>query len=57
MSKGILSWQSKFNKFFEMYLLVRYNVPHFSTEKEYVIILKMANLKMKKSKNRDSFSW
>ena len=41
MSKRILSWQSKFNTFFETDLLARYNVPHFSTKKEYVIILKM----------------
>ena len=40
-AKQILSWQSKFNKFFETYLLARSNVSHFSTKKESVIILKM----------------
>ena len=40
MSKWILSWQSKFNKILQTYLLARYNIPDFSTKKENVIILK-----------------
>ena len=43
MSKRILFRQSKFNKFYEMYRLARYNVPNFSTKKEYVIILRRTN--------------
>ena len=43
MPKRILSWQSKFNKFLQPYLLARSNIPRFSTKKESVIILKMAN--------------
>ena len=44
MSKWILSWQSKFNKFLQAYLHARSNVPHFSTKKKYVIILKMTEI-------------
>ena len=43
MSKRILSRQSKFNKPLQMYLFATSNVPHFSTKKESVIILKMTN--------------
>ena len=43
MAKRILSWQTKFNKFLETYLLARSNVPHFSAKKESAIILKMRN--------------
>ena len=39
----ILSWQSKFNKFLQVYLLAPTDVPHFSTKKGSVIILKMTN--------------
>ena len=43
MPKQILSWQSKFNKILQTYLLARSNVPRFSTKKESVIKLKMTN--------------
>ena len=43
MLKRILFWQSKFNKFLQMYLLAS-SVFHFSTNKESVIILKMTNI-------------
>ena len=45
--KRILSWQSKFNKFFQSYLLATSNIPYFSTKKEPVIILKMTNFEGK----------
>ena len=34
MLKRLLSWQSKFNKFLQMYLLAPSDIPHFSTKKE-----------------------
>ena len=43
MLKRILSWQYKFDKFLQTYLLTSSNVPHFSTKKESVVILKMTN--------------
>ena len=45
--KGILSWQPKFNKFLQSYLLATSNISHFSTKKESVIILKMTNFRRK----------
>ena len=36
-----ISWQTKFHTFFQSYLLATSNVPHFSTKKKSVIILKM----------------
>ena len=43
MPKQILSWQSKFNKSLKMYLFARFNIYHFSSKKEIVIIMKMKN--------------
>ena len=42
-AKEILSWQSKFSKFLQTYLLACSDVPHFSTKEESVMILKMTN--------------
>ena len=42
-ARQILSWQSKFSKFLQTYLLTSSNAPHFSTKKESVMILKMTN--------------
>ena len=42
-AKQILSWQSKFNKFLQTYLIARSTVSHFSTKEESVIILKITN--------------
>ena len=44
MPKRILFWQSKFNKLLQTYQLSRTNIPHFTTKKEPVIILKMTNI-------------
>ena len=44
MTKRILSWKSKFNKFLQAYVRARSNAPHFSTKKESVIILETTNI-------------
>ena len=41
MSKRILSSQPKFDKDLQSYLLATSNLPHFSTKKQSVIILKV----------------
>ena len=50
-AKQILSWQSKFSKCLQTYLLACSNVPHFCTKKKSVMILKMTNFWWKNMTN------
>ena len=43
MPKRTLSWQPEFNKCSQSYLGATFNVPHFATKKESMIMFQMTN--------------
>ena len=43
MPKRILSWQPEFDKCSQSYLAATFNVPHFATKKESMIMFQMTN--------------